>query len=628
MMPSQQNEEAHSLVAKQLCSLREHATLKSLGVYSTSHQTTPTPSAHNLRPAQANKSHDTTGTDDDHAPRRRKPRSQRILSEPAIFEQTQETSHPKPHPQVPRPLHVSSESSLSTLGSSPTAVLDAKYFEVAEASAQKLVAAADGREREGWIVVGTTKDVNVMKKPAGRGEPPINSVKGVGLIKAPPTFIIRVLNDPSYTTVLDDMLKESRIIYKLSKSLHLVQLLYKGVWPTAPRDFSVLSIQGEVDERTWISSGISVEDPRIPEEKGYVRAQLDVGGYLIRSVPSEPEVSKVTYVARVDLKGNIPAFAVNKISQSQPLCVNRLRGLIEPLYAKMKEKPQKMKEFEEKFSIATVIPRKPTPATLTLTEGTAHGARREEVGGDTGETREDSTGGGKTTNKDSKASLNGEEALLAETTQALLRGESRGGKMKEAIVGAGEELEGERGAASGGDGDTREMRKNSDHTSPTAAYASKEETGEEGAGGRGGEGEGEGDLDSTIVIPVSDLHPTDALHIPSKAKLVQQPNAHSLFSVGEGEEREEGEDQYSLHDSWNGELLETYTPEQLPSDPEEEGERGGVTSERERMDSANSNVFVTKPSPALQLKLPNYQRVRDSIASTDDNVEVTTPLTS
>ena len=92
---------------------------------------------------------------------------------------------------------------------------------------------------------------------------------------------------------------------------------------------------------------------------------------------------------------------------------------------------------------------------------------------------------------------------------------------------------------------------------------------------------------------------------------------------------EEEGDQYSFHDSWNGELLETYTPEQLPSDPEEEGERegeGGMNSGRDGMDSANGSVFVNKPSPALQLKLPNYQRVRDSITSTDDAVEVR-PLT-
>ena len=623
MMPSQQNEEANSLVAKQLCSLREHVTLKSLGVYSTSHKTTPTPSTHDLRPARPNKSHDsTTGTDNDHAPRKRKPRSQRIVSEPTIFEHTQETSHTKPRPQLPRPLSVSSEPPLSAMGtnregSSPTTLLDAKYFQVAEANAQKLVAAADGREREGWIAVGTTKDVNVMKKPAGKGEPPINSVKGVGLVKAPPTFIIRVLNDPSYTTILDDMLKESRVIYELSKSLHLVQLLYKGMWPTAPRDFSVLSIQGEVDERTWISSGISIEDPRIPEEKGYVRAQLDVGGYLIRSIPSEPEMSEVTYVARVDLKGNIPAFAVNKVSQSQPLCVNRLRGLVEPLYLKMKEEPQKMKEFEEKFTISKVIPPKSTPA-LSLTEGKGQSAGREELRENTGGSRED-TGASKT-NKDSRATSNSEETLLAENTRALSRGDSKGGKMEEATGGG--VSEGSHGEDSKA-GETGEMRKNSDRISSTAHTTTKEAMAEEGAR----EGEGERDVENTLVISMSDLHPTDALHVPSNAKLVQQPHTDSIFSVGEGEERVE-EDQYSLHDSWNGELLETYTPEQLPSDPEEEEEEreGEVKSGRERMDSGNSSVFVNKPSPALQLKLPNYQRVRESIASNDDNVEVRSQL--
>lgn len=606
MMPSQQNEEAHSLVAKQLCSLREHATLKSLGVYSTSHKTTPTPSAHNLRLARPNKSQDSTGTSNDHAPRTRRPRSQRIVSEPAIFEQTLDAAHAKPHPHLPRPLSVSSEPSLSALGtegSSPTAVLDAKYFQVAEASARKLVEAADGSETEGWLVVGTTKNVNVMKKPAEKGEPPINSVKGVGLVKAPPTFIIRVLNDPSYTTILDDMLKESRVLYDLSKSLHLVQLLYKGVWPTAPRDFSVLSIQGEVDERTWISSGISVEDPRIPEEKGYVRAQLDVGGYLIRSVPSEPEMSEVTYVARVDLKGNIPAFAVNKISQSQPLCVNRLRGLVEPLYAKMRDEPQKMKEFEEKFPIAMVVPPKPTPAS----EDKGHSAGRREAHVEDTAGGKENTGASKT-NKDSKANSNGEETSLGDNPRSLSRGGSKGGRMEEAIGGASE-------GASGSAGGTGEMRKNSGgQISPNASKGVEEGKGREG------------DDDSPIMMSVSDFHPTDTLHVPSNTKLVQSSNTNSLFSVGEGG-RGEGEeaDQYSLHDSWNGELLETYTPEQLPSDPEEdEGERegGGVKNGR---GSANGSVFVNKPSPALQLKLPNYQRVRESIASSDDNVEVRRP---
>ena len=604
MMPTQhKSNKVRSLVAKQLCSLREHVTLKSLGVYSTSREATPTKLPHPPK-GKTNKSHDRAGLDN--KSHQRKPRSQRHVSEPTLLEPIGEVHQTKP------PLHrsasASSEPALMTLrpdvdhmttvggASSPTALLDAKYFDVAEASAQKLVAAADGGEREGWVMVGTTKDVTVMKKPAARDEPPINSVKGVGIVKVPPRFIIRVLNNPSYTTVLDDMLKESRVVLELSKSLHLVHLLYKAVWPTAPREFSVLSILGELDERTWISSGISVDDPRISPEKGYVRAQLDVGGYLIRSVPSDPEISKVTYVARVDLKGNIPAFAVNKISESQPLCVNRLRGLVEPLYTKMKADPQKMREFEEKYPIAMVIPPKappPSSSSSSTAELTNHvtrppapegaGGERSDVAMETSATptgslaTEGGVGRARATNARNEATPS-PTLVVRRRTNAAVPG---GGKM----------------ADIGNDSSTRLPA--ADHSEREVKGEKEEEEEEEG---------------SSVVISMSDLNPADALRIPPNSKLLPSPprspdGGDSLFSIGEGDGESTGE-------SLNDEFLQTYTPEQLPSDPED-GEESELLGGKGK--GSSTAVFVTKPSPALQLKLPNYQRVRESIASSSDN---------
>lgn len=608
MMPCQQNEEVCSLVAKQLCSLREHATLKSLGVYSTSHETT-----HTLLPQskpKINNVRETGGAPGD-KPHPRKPRSQRILSEPSVLEPIKEVRQPEPHPQ--HPVSTLSEPNLVELSqnhtaASPTAALDARYFSVAEASAQKLVAAADGREREGWVMVGTTKEVTVMKKPAGKDEPPINSVKGVGLVKVPPRFIIRVLNDPSYTTILDDMLKESRVLQELSKSLHLVQLLYKAVWPTAPREFSVLSILGQLDERTWISSGISVNDPRIQPEKGYVRAQLDVGGYLIRSVPSNPEVSEVTYVARVDLKGNIPAFAVNKISESQPLCVNRLRGLVEPLYAKMKSDPQKMREFEEKYPIAMVITPKPNSTPLAASLSNTAMEEAESVAAAEDDIRR-GVESAESVNKETMATSGGER-------QAVPSANSSSGD-------GGAALSEPRSPVGDGNGEKTDVSNGG--REGLAAATTTSEGGGEGDGGRenglptsnkNGKEEDKKREDtmegSTLVISMSDINPTKSLKIPQNSKLLAS-NEESLFSIGE----EDGE---SMANSWTGEFLETYTPEQLPSDPEEE--------EREKEDksqedgSPSGSVFVKKPSPALQLKLPNYQRVRDSIAPSDEAVEV------
>lgn len=599
-MPSQQNKEVHSLVAKQLCALREHATLKSLGVYSTSDETTPTTLP--CPKGKASKVRDSTGHTDKSQLKR--PRSHRILSEPSVVETVDKV--PRLKPNLAGPVSVLSEPVLSALPNhhheprpppggmpsdvhmSPTATLDARYVVLAETSAQKLVNEADGRESEGWVTVGTTKEVKVMKKPAKKDEAPVNSVKGIGVVKVPPTFIVRVLNDPNYTTLLDDMLKESRIIQEVSKSVHLVHLLYKPVWPTAARDFSVLSILGQLDDRTWISSGTSVEDPRMPLEKGYVRAQLDIGGYLIRSVPSNPDISEVTYVARVNLKGNIPAFAVNKISESQPLCVNRLRGLVETLYAKMKSDPKKMREFEEKFPINMVVPPKPHPSSSAKPTPSTEGTNNVTAGGE----RSDII------------------ALVAEDTAATGEGGLSAVNNGVSLGDGGSQKEGEDiapvingGGAAAGNGEERA------ETSTENLETSPKQKVEEGTGDKDRSG---------LVISTSDLEPTEALHIPANTKLVPV-NGESIFSVGE----QDGE---SLADSWNGEFLETYTPEQLPSDPEEEG---GEKGEEEtgaallpKNQATSDSAFIKKPGPALQLKLPNYQRVRDSMAGSEDAVEV------
>mmetsp|Transcript_45494 Transcript_45494/g.33267 ORF Transcript_45494/g.33267 Transcript_45494/m.33267 type:complete len:108 (+) Transcript_45494:1827-2150(+) len=45
----------------------------------------------------------------------------------------------------------------------------------------------------------------------------------------------------------------------------------------------------------------------MPEQKNVVRAHLEIGGWLLRSVETGTET---TYVTEVDLKGNVPASIV------------------------------------------------------------------------------------------------------------------------------------------------------------------------------------------------------------------------------------------------------------------------------------------------------------------------------
>lgn len=249
--------------------------------------------------------------------------------------------------------------------SGPVDSRDVQYLEMAKEKAYKLVSAAEATEREGWAVVGTKHNVHIMKLVPRGGDSPLNCVKGTGPVNVPPTFIMKFLKDRTYTTQLDDMLKEARVIHVMSEAVQLVQMLYKSIWPTSPRDFAVLNISGQLDPRTWISAAVSIEDTRIPQEKGHVRGHLEAGGYVIRAVPGKPDVSEVTYVAQVDLRGSIPSMVVNKIADSQPQCVNILRNIVEPLYRQLSQNPQTLKEYEDKFDIPKVVPEPPTTVAPT-----------------------------------------------------------------------------------------------------------------------------------------------------------------------------------------------------------------------------------------------------------------------
>lgn len=268
-------------------------------------------------------------------------------------------------PQQPIPTPAAVEVILS-LPPSPEEILNTKYLNMAEEKTNLLVTMSKEGAEDGWLEVGTTKDVHVMKKLPAENEPPINSVKGRGTIAAPPEFLVRILADPVHVNALDELLKEARLIQEISTAVTLVHLLYKAVWPTSPRDIAVLSVMGKVEASTWVSCGNSIVDDRIPPEKGYVRADLIIGGYVLHSVPDNPEMSDVTYCACINMKGNIPAFAVNKIAESQPMCINHLRNLAVPLYKKMKADPAALLAFEKKFPVSLIVPPK-TPDTASHT---------------------------------------------------------------------------------------------------------------------------------------------------------------------------------------------------------------------------------------------------------------------
>ena len=239
-------------------------------------------------------------------------------------------------------------------------MLEARYAKLGQEACEKLFLTSS-TEEDGWTAVGTSKGVAIMKKSPKRGEASVNCIRGTGIIKAPPEFVYRMLRNPENNTIIDDMVKETRLIDHITDCSSLIHLIYKAVWPTAPRDFTLISTSGRYDDTTIIHAGVSVVDPRLPEEKGYVRGNVVGGGYVVKVCPGESEQCEVTYVSQAELKGSIPTFAVNKVTESQPQCISRLRAFAEKRYEEMKGDPQKMKELEETLPLNLIRPVSPSP---------------------------------------------------------------------------------------------------------------------------------------------------------------------------------------------------------------------------------------------------------------------------
>lgn len=91
---------------------------------------------------------------------------------------------------------------------------------------------------------------------------------------------------------------------------------------------------------------VSINNPSVPEEKGFTRAHLHVnifiyylffevffyeklklGGWVLEKIAEKQ--TKVSYLSLVDPKGWIPKSVVNVASKSQAMCVYEIKKKIE-----------------------------------------------------------------------------------------------------------------------------------------------------------------------------------------------------------------------------------------------------------------------------------------------------------
>lgn len=198
---------------------------------------------------------------------------------------------------------------------------------------QKLNEVYEGTEgTDGWITVGNVKGVDIMKRPPTAGERPWDCLKGTSVICAPIHYILAYVESLDYRGEWDDMFVKGETVEQYDPITKVARTQFKPVWPASGRDFCNFVVLRELAEGVFCQAYEAVEHENCPEVKDLVRAEVIIGGFVVKELSSDPPSCLVTYITRVDLKGKLPVRLVNKVTSSQPEAVAILRDKLEALY--------------------------------------------------------------------------------------------------------------------------------------------------------------------------------------------------------------------------------------------------------------------------------------------------------
>jgi len=141
-----------------------------------------------------------------------------------------------------------------------------------------------------------------------------------------PEVVYDVLHDPDYRKVWDDHMIEGYEIEKLDKNNDVGY--YSARFPTgiSNRDFCN-ERSWRVRDGEWVIMNHTVKHPKMPERRGFVRANSILTGYYLKYFnPEQKKGTILVYLTQTDLNGWIPAWLINKATTTlAPSISERLR---------------------------------------------------------------------------------------------------------------------------------------------------------------------------------------------------------------------------------------------------------------------------------------------------------------
>jgi hypothetical protein len=145
--------------------------------------------------------------------------------------------------------------------------------------------------------------------------------------------IIALLSNDDRTKEYDNMFDKYTFLCEGTDKepyfkVRLVQM--SGIWPTAPREFIVLSVRKDEGNGTvYMCSRSPTHHDIEPQSKGYVRGQVQISGYCLQSYKAFTDANRpagmgvddvqITLCAHTELGGTLPSSVVNRLSTGAPV---------------------------------------------------------------------------------------------------------------------------------------------------------------------------------------------------------------------------------------------------------------------------------------------------------------------
>ncbi|KAF9375486.1 hypothetical protein BGX21_003779, partial [Mortierella sp. AD011] len=126
-----------------------------------------------------------------------------------------------------------------------------------------------------------------------------------------------------------DWYDEISCVETYDESTTLMYMVMKGTLSSKTRDIALVERVEHASNGTIYYASCSVESNKIPRASGKVRAEISLTGWVIEPLPSNPPITKITYVIQTDLLSRLPKFIAKRSMTKRALAISTVESYLQ-----------------------------------------------------------------------------------------------------------------------------------------------------------------------------------------------------------------------------------------------------------------------------------------------------------